>query len=590
MEKKEKNKQEVVLSDLLVRKVSSRQYAVESQSSDRDYNVVATTTGVWGCECKDFLRRLRTQRDKHCKHIRACIRHWDAPAKAGKKGKKLPVPKAVPRCTKCGSEDTVRSGKRKTGGGTKQMYSCKGCRHRFVPPEFARMRSEPETIASVLNMVMSSMTYRGVVQHIKAHQPDREISVGTVRNWVAKYSDSIREFVDGLEPELGNTWSADEMWLNVKNIGEIVDPADPDKDTEALDIRRLKKKYGKRNYVYLWSVVDPETRFVIATNITRTRMLEDARRILKKALCMSRTRPDYVVTDSLGAYARAVLKEMGNGTLHVPTKAIKNEFSNLPIERYHNELRERLKARRGLGDMESAQQFVDLLRIHHNFVRPHQGLGGKTPAQAAGIRLALGENAYLNLIRMAADPNAVAFEDLADAKEPAEEPVEPDSAITFDNATCEEDRPVVTFVPDGDPEPARPDNDVADVVADLGGMAERVDVANDGDSVNVTPKGWLDDWREINDILRRHRFYWLSDGRKGCWFRPSDTRPNFVSNLGKRIEKVAVYREGGSIRIRPRTYIHKKTWREINDILRLYKFQWQSNGKDGCWTGEPLQG
>ena len=45
-----------------------------------------------------------------------------------------------------------------------------------------------------------------------------------------------------------------------------------------------------------------------------------------------------------------------------------------PIERYHNEIRENLKTRRGLENDESAQRFSDLLKINHNFVKPHQGL------------------------------------------------------------------------------------------------------------------------------------------------------------------------------------------------------------------------
>jgi len=30
-------------------------------------------------------------------------------------------------------------------------------------------------------------------------------------------------------------------------------------------------------------------------------------------------------------------------------------------------------------------------------------------------------------------------------------------------------------------------------------------------------------------------------------------------------------------------WIEKRTWREINDILRLSRFCWLKNGKEGCW-------
>lgn len=129
--------------------------------------------------------------------------------------------------------------------------------------------------------------------------------------------------------------------------------------------------------------------------------------------------------------------------------------------------RENLKTRRGLGNDNSAQTFCELLKINHNFVKPHQGLNGKTPAEVAGIDLNLGKDKYLDLIRQSAD----------------------------------------------------------------------------------------------------------------------NSKPNFVSNLGKRIKKINIVNEGDSIKITTKCWIDKHIWREINDILSLYKFSWVSNGKDSCWLG-----
>ena len=63
----------------------------------------------------------------------------------------------------------------------------------------------------------------------------------------------------------------------------------------------------------------------------------------------------------------------------------------------------------------------------------------------------------------------------------------------------------------------------------------------------------------------------------------SGTKVNFVNNLGKRIDKVTIVNEGDSIKIAPRCWIDKPIWREINDILSLHKFCWLSNDKDSCW-------
>lgn len=41
-------------------------------------------------------------------------------------------------------------------------------------------------------------------------------------------------------------------------------------------------------------------------------------------------------------------------------------------------------------------------RIHYNFIRPNQAIGGRTSAEAAGIDLNLGKNKIENLMRQAA--------------------------------------------------------------------------------------------------------------------------------------------------------------------------------------------
>jgi len=109
---------------------------------------------------------------------------------------------------------------------------------------------------------------------------------------------------------------------------------------------------------------------------------------------------------------------------------------NRPIERHHNEIRERLKARRGLGNDKSAQTFSELLKINHNFVRPHQGLDGKILAQTANIDLNLGNDKYLDLIKQA-------------SKKP-------------------------------------------NFVNNLGKRVKKVTIVNEGDSIKITPRGWID--------------------------------------------------------------------------------------------------
>ena len=231
-----------------------------------------------------------------------------------------------------------------------------------------------------LNMLMSGVSYRKAVENVSCCFGTRA-SHTTILYWAKKYTELIKEYLDTLRPATGNVWFIDEAVINVKK-------------TNRVD--------GKGLIDWLWTAIDPKTRLVLANMITTdSRTANDASSIIDAIKSMH---PDlrYIVSDSLSAYDRPVRSKLP-GTVHLRTKSIAARFTNMAIERYHNEIRENLKTRRGLGNDASAQAFCDLLRIHHNLVRPHMGLGGKTPVEAAGLvtSRAVG-GSYRSMISMAA--------------------------------------------------------------------------------------------------------------------------------------------------------------------------------------------
>lgn len=110
---------------------------------------------------------------------------------------------------------------------------------------------------------------------------------------------------------------------------------------------------------------------------------------------------------------------------------------------------------------------MDAYRTYHNFVRSHEGLDGKTPAEAGGIDLELGENKIKDLIGQSTQEKNFATQ--------------------------------------------------------LGKRIEKVNIVNEKDSIKVTCKGWMEKqtWREINDILKLNGFSWLSNGKDSCWIKLS---------------------------------------------------------------------
>ncbi|MGH9878229.1 MAG: hypothetical protein ACRD5H_11370, partial [Nitrososphaerales archaeon] len=142
----------------------------------------------------------------------------------------------------------------------------------------------------------------------------------------------------------------------------------------------------------------------------------------------------------------------------------------------HNEVREITKTRRGLGNNDSAQDFVDLKRIEHNFCRPHSGLPNKlTPAQAAGIDLALGDDKLKSLIIKSAE-----------VKEQKKREY--------------------------------------NIEAQLGKRIEYISITREKDCTSVKTNGWIPKpvWREINDILLINGFHWLEDGADSKWIKLRD--------------------------------------------------------------------
>ena len=85
----------------------------------------------------------------------------------------------------------------------------------------------------------------------------------------------------------------------------------------------------------------------------------------------------------------------------IPIKAKRGglKHNNNQIERYNQEIKDRIKTMRNFGSDKGAENFLNLKHIIHNFVNPHMQLKGNTPAEAAGIDLRLGRRKLLNIIK-----------------------------------------------------------------------------------------------------------------------------------------------------------------------------------------------
>jgi len=347
-------------------------YLVQSQSGNGNYHVVLIE-GEWRCECPDFQFRKVV-----CKHIHA-VRFWLALKKKIEKSSIFSLGEEIleaKHCRFCGSPMIIKQGTRKCKFGFKQVYLCKDCGKKFVPEDaFQRMRYDPRIITATLDLYYKGTSLRKISDHLEQFYGIR-INYATILRWVRKFGKMIDEYADTLDPELSRQWHADEMAINIK---------------------------GK--WMWLWNVIDKDTRFMLASLVSEKRQIEDARKVFQRAKEVGKSKPDRVVTDGLHAYEDAFNKEFftlkSPRTKHVRMPRFTDETNNNVMERLQGTVRERDKVMRAFKEEESAQKILDGFRAYYNFIRPHQALQGKTPAEKANIRLELGKNKWLSLVKKA---------------------------------------------------------------------------------------------------------------------------------------------------------------------------------------------
>ena len=93
--------------------------------------------------------------------------------------------------------------------------------------------------------------------------------------------------------------------------------------------------------------------------------------------------PKYIITDRLRAYMEGIERVFGGETVHVQSQGMTTASHNNVIERFHGTLKQRTKVMRGMKSPETARIVLGGWLIHYNYFRPHEGLRGKTPAEAA---------------------------------------------------------------------------------------------------------------------------------------------------------------------------------------------------------------
>jgi transposase-like protein len=183
-----------------------------------------------------------------------------------------------------------------------------------------------------------------------------------------------KKYLDKITPNVSDTWRADELFLKVKG-----------------------------NMKHLYALMDDQTRFWIAQEVAETKYTADLRPLFQLGKAVAGKQPKALITDGAPNFHEAYEKEFYTNRLETRTEHIRDirfdgTVHNNKMERMNGEIRDRERVMRTLEKSDSP--ILSGMQIYHNYVRPHEALKGKTPAEVAGIRVE-GENKWLTLIQNA---------------------------------------------------------------------------------------------------------------------------------------------------------------------------------------------
>jgi transposase-like protein len=347
-----------------IQRVDECVYVVKSQSGNGDY-CVTKVCGEWICECPD-----NKYRHVKCKHIFAV--EFSKSIRAEVAVRRIEPIENLTECIYCGSSNLKKNGLRRNKSGTIQKFYCRDC-HKYMTFNigFERMKHNPQAITSAMQLYFSGESLRNTMKSLKLLGVD--VSHKTVYMWIKKYVKLMQNYVEKIVPNVSDTWRADELYVKIKG-----------------DMK------------YLFALMDDETRFWIAQEVAESKYKHDARSLFALGKKLMGKKPMTIITDGLPAYHNAYNAEFftlkNPRTEHIRHITIRGDHNNNKMERFNGEIRDREKTMRGLKTVDTP--ILTGYQIFHNFIRKHEGLDGKTPAEVCGIKVE-GNDKWLTLIQNA---------------------------------------------------------------------------------------------------------------------------------------------------------------------------------------------
>ena len=337
----------------------------------------------WTCECPMYEKGR-----KICAHIVASFVYLSAGPAEKSEWEQGAAPACLEPppdrwCAHCGSTDCVEKESRQLRRMPKSddrgrdnsstICLCNTCGRTFADrPGFSGRHYSAGIILRVLTYIARGMTPADASRTVN-DEFDTKVSEKSCQRWVDDYQNLISAYADGLTIADATAVSVDEKCYTTD---------------------------GKKRWMY--KAICIRSRFVIAVQHSGDKLGYDATDFFEQIVRRLGKAPLLWINDRLNGFMtgyKNVLKTDPPSTLYIPDAALKGVHVNNNIhERSNGSVAQCIARARGFHSDEPG-----LLGFHiqyRNFIQPHYGLDGMTPAEKIGIKIP-GPNKLLTLIRCA---------------------------------------------------------------------------------------------------------------------------------------------------------------------------------------------
>ena len=254
-------------------------------------------------------------------------------------------------CKLCGSENVIRYGHYRGI----QRWWCKNCQRKFADNNaLPYMRTPIEHVSAAISMYYEGRSLNDIPRIMYQLHAVRT-TPPSIYKWVIRFSKIAIEEANKNQINVGNTWLANENSVKIN---------------------------GKSHS--LIDVIDPETRFLLATRPSKRRTAADFGQVMEFAESRAGMVPERILTNGWKGYQGGVDMTFGADVRHIQTFKIDKQINSPKfLDYWHNTIKDRAKVMLHLKKEDHSQLILDGWLVHYNYFRMQKALNNRTPADIA---------------------------------------------------------------------------------------------------------------------------------------------------------------------------------------------------------------